>query len=111
MITVVNRGYCKKLLVCLPGQEHPEQFHRQKEETFHIIHGEVELTLDGASKTHRPGDVIIIEPETRHAFRSATGAVIEEISSTHFKDDSFYTDSSIMENKQRKTMLTYWMSE
>jgi D-lyxose ketol-isomerase len=55
--------------------------------------------------------VITIEPETRHAFRSATGAVIEEISSTHFKDDSFYTDSSIMENKQRKTMLTYWMSE
>jgi len=110
MITVVNRDYCKKLLVCLPGQEHPEQFHRQKEETFHIIHGEVELTLDGASKTYCPGDVITIEPETRHAFRSATGAVIEEISSTHFKNDSFYTDSGIMENKQRKTMLTYWMS-
>jgi N-acetylneuraminate synthase len=35
--------------------------------------------------------------------------VIEEISSTHFKEDSFYTDETIMKNKNRKTVLTYWM--
>jgi len=110
LLTVVNRDYCKKLLVTLPGQEHPEQYHNQKEETFHVLYGEIELVLDGQSRTCIPGDVITIEPGTRHAFSSKIGAVIEEISTTHFKDDSYYTDESITQNKQRKTILTYWMN-
>lgn len=109
LLTVVNRGYCKKLLVTLPGQSHPEQYHEYKEETFHILYGEVELTLDGKTTICHPGDVITVEPGVRHAFKSTTGAVIEEISTTHHKQDSFYTDPAIMANKQRKTLLTYWM--
>lgn len=110
MITVVNRGYCKKLLVSLPGQQHPEQYHNQKEETFHILYGEVELTLNGVTNTYRQGDVINVEPGVRHSFVSQTGSVIEEISSTHFKHDSFYTDDKINQNVNRKTVLTYWMN-
>jgi sialic acid synthase SpsE/mannose-6-phosphate isomerase-like protein (cupin superfamily) len=109
MLTIVNREYCKKLLVSLPGQKHPEQFHKQKEETFHVLYGTVEIDLDGKVQICRPGDIVTIEPETRHAFVSQDGAVIEEISSTHFLDDSFYTDERIAENKQRKTVLTHWM--
>jgi len=109
MLTVVNRGYCKKILVSLPGQKHPEQFHKLKEETFHVLYGEVELTLDGKTRICRSGDVVNVEPGVRHAFVSPTGAVLEEISSTHFKDDSFYTDEVIQKNKNRKTLLTYWM--
>ena len=33
MITVVNEEYCKKVLVMLPGQSHPEQYHKKKKET------------------------------------------------------------------------------
>ncbi len=109
LITVVNRGYCKKLLVSLPGQAHPEQYHKQKEETFHVLFGEVHLTLDGETRICRPGDVVTIEPGVRHAFTSPSGSVIEEISSTHFLNDSFYSDESINLNKDRKTLLTYWM--
>ncbi|MEY2633965.1 MAG: hypothetical protein RIR00_2619, partial [Pseudomonadota bacterium] len=109
LLTIVNRGYCKKLLVCLPGQRHPEQFHRQKEETFHILHGEVELTLNGQTQLCRAGEVVHIEPEVRHEFFSHGGAIIEEISSTHFANDSFYTDPAIHQNANRKTLLTYWM--
>lgn len=109
LITVVNRCYCKKLLVSLPGQSHPEQYHKQKEETFHVIYGEITLELDGVPRVCRPGDVITIEPGVRHAFKTEGGAVIEEISTTHIQNDSFYTDTAIMENKQRKSLLTYWM--
>lgn len=109
MITVVNRGYCKKLLVCLPNQAHPEQYHRQKEETFHVLHGQVHLRLNGELRICTPGDVVTVEPGVRHAFMSPTGAVMEEISSTHFSNDSFYTDEAIHLNKDRKTILTYWM--
>lgn len=110
MLTVVNRDYCKKLLVSLPGQFHPEQYHNQKEETFHVLHGELELQLDGKVQILGPGDVVTVMPGVRHAFRSATGAVVEEISSTHFKNDSFYTDESINKNPNRKSLLTYWMA-
>lgn len=110
LITVVNRDYCKKLLVTLPGQLHPEQYHKQKEETFHVLHGEVYLELDGKLQISRKGDVVTILPGVRHAFRSDTGAIIEEISSTHIKDDSYYTDPEIAKNINRKTHLTYWMS-
>ena len=110
MVTVVNRGYCKKLVVVLPGQKHPEQFHRRKEETFHVLHGDLVLKLDDEIRICRPGAVVTIAPGVRHAFESASGAVFEEISSTHFPDDSFYTDSDITENKNRKTTLRYWIA-
>ena len=109
MLTVVNRGYCKKLLVSLPDQHHPEQYHLKKEETFHVLYGEVHLYLNGEKRICVPGDVVNVEPGVRHAFTSPNGSIIEEISSTHFKDDSFYTDASITLNKNRKTLLTYWM--
>jgi hypothetical protein len=35
--------------------------------------------------------------------------VIEEISSTHIKDDSGYSDPAISRNDQRKTYVTNWM--
>jgi len=108
IINVVNRAYCKKLLVLLPGQHHPEQYHQQKEETFHILHGTVHVKLDGVESLAKPGDVLTVEREVRHEFWSDDGAVIEEISSTHLRDDSFYTDPAIMQNTSRKTQLTYF---
>lgn len=109
LITIVNRGYCKKLLVSLPGQTHPEQWHNEKEETFHVLCGEVHLQLNGQLRICNPGDVITVEPGVRHAFISPTGSIIEEISTTHNGADSFYTDEAINQNPFRKTVLTTWM--
>jgi len=110
MITVVNREYCKKLLLILPGQKHPEQYHKQKEETFHILYGDILLNLNGNVTTHQKGDIVVVEPGVKHSFTSKHGAVIEEISSTHYANDSYYTDPAILNNGHRKTSLTYWMS-
>lgn len=109
MLTVVNRSYCKKLLMLLPGQKHPEQYHQRKEETFHVLQGQLILELDGVERLCQPGDVVTVEPGVRHAFRSEDGAIIEELSSTHFLNDSFYTDEAINANRERKTLLSYWM--
>lgn len=108
ILNVVNRAYCKKLIVVLPGQRHPEQFHEKKEETFHLLHGTLAVKLDGVEREARAGDIFTVERGVRHEFSSPDGAIIEEISSTHFKDDSYYTDPAIAENKQRKTLLTYF---
>lgn len=108
MITVVNREYCKKLLIMLPGQEHPEQWHEVKEETFHVLHGNLTLWLDGAPNELAPGDVIVVERGVKHRFSSSDGCVIEEISTRHEGADSFYVDTSINSNPARKTFVRYW---
>ena len=88
MITTVNREYCKKILICLPGQSHPEQYHRIKEETFNVMHGDLTLTLDDKQILPGVGEVITIRPGQKHHFFSKEGAVLEEISTTHLRDDS-----------------------
>ena len=87
MITVVNREYCKKLIVMLPGQTHPEQHHEQKEETFVILHGSIQIWLDDKLTEARRGDVITVQRGVKHKFFSAEGVVFEEISSTHITND------------------------
>jgi quercetin dioxygenase-like cupin family protein len=109
ILNFVNREYCKKLIVMLPGQQHPEQFHKIKEETFHILFGDVDLTLDGQKRFCEAGEIVTIPREAKHAFSSRKGAVIEEISSKHYADDSYYCDPAVGANKRRKTLVTYWL--
>jgi len=111
MITVVNREYCKKLVIMLPGQTHPEQYHNLKEETFVILHGDIRFKSNGVLKVCLTGDVVTIHPGEKHEFSSTGGAVVEEISSTHTSDDSYYTDPTISQNKNRKTYLTHWIDD
>jgi len=107
-ITVVNEEYCKKLLFLLPNQLHPEQFHKTKKETFHVIFGSVQLTIDGVSVLLNPGETQTIEPGVRHIFTTQNGCIIEEISTTHVASDSFYIDKNIQKNLNRKTIVNFW---
>ncbi len=108
IINCINREYCKKLIILLPGQKHPIHYHKRKEETFHILYGDVAVNVAGGTFRNKNGELIVVERGKRHSFGSETGAVIEEISTTHYKDDSFYEDASILNNKNRKTGLTFW---
>ena len=109
LLTLVNRDYCKKLLICFQGQTHPEQYHKKKEETFCLLHGDLELIINNKKRNVSIGEVITIEPFEKHSFSSKNGAIIEEISSTHYVDDSFYSDEEINANRNRKTILTDWL--
>jgi quercetin dioxygenase-like cupin family protein len=109
VITVVNREYCKRVIVLLAGQTHPEQYHKQKDETYHILYGEIALTLDGVRAVKKANDVVVIPRGVRHGFSTGTGTVIEEVSSSYVQGDSFYADSTIEENPNRKTYVAYWM--
>ena len=106
----INREYCKKLLIVLPGQAHPLHHHKKKEETFHVLHGTLLLEIDGKQKILYPGDIEVIQRGVSHRFWSEEGAIFEEISSTHFNDDSFYSDHKInaMPREERKTILKNW---
>lgn len=110
IIECFNRDYCKKILIMLPGQKHPSHFHKKKEETFQVLHGILHVEVDGRERTLYPGDIQLVAQGVWHRFWSDTGAVFDEISSTHFNDDSFYQDKSInkLQRHERKTVVNNW---
>ncbi|PQO45678.1 sialic acid synthase [Blastopirellula marina] len=110
LITFVNREYCKKLIIQLPGQRHPAHYHKTKEETFVVLHGELELVVEGRQYTLYPGDMQLVQQGVWHEFWTETGVIFEEISSKHGLCDSFYEDKSInsMDADSRKTRVNQW---
>jgi sialic acid synthase SpsE/mannose-6-phosphate isomerase-like protein (cupin superfamily) len=108
LLTIINREYCKKVIVVLPGQKHPTHCHKTKDETLHVLHGNLTVTLNGVTKDYSVGEMIVVEPNAPHSFESVNGAVFEEISSTHLINDSFYSDPLIGGYSDRKTHITYW---
>ena len=109
IINLVNREYCKKLIVMLPGQRHPEHHHELKEETFLVLHGDISIDLEGVRKECVSGDLLVVERGVRHSFRTRQGVIMEEISSTHRKGDSYYSDPAIAPVDERKTQISYWL--
>lgn len=110
IVNVINREYCKKLVVVLPGQRHPNHRHQVKEETFQLLWGDLEITLGDKLHRMKPGDQLLVERGAWHSFHSRNGAIIEEISTTHIKGDSYYEDKAISSKDpiERKTVIESW---
>jgi N-acetylneuraminate synthase len=110
IINCINREYCKKIIVQLPGQKHPPHFHRRKEETFQVLYGELTVNVDGHLRTLRAGQTCLVQAGVWHSFWTDTGCIVEEISTTHYNDDSFYKDKRIasLDRWERKTKVNHW---
>lgn len=102
IIDVVNRDYCKKLIVQLPGQRHPAHRHAKKEETFQVISGTLRINLGGVEHVLMPGETQLVERGVMHSFWTDNGVIFEEISTTHIKGDSEYEDQSIPSDPTRR---------
>jgi len=108
LIHVINRIYSKIIVVMLPGQSYPRHSHKQKDETYHLLHGDLIVEADGVETKLKAGDVLSINHQTLHGFRTENGAVIEEVATTYIQGDSVYEDDSINLNSSRKTLLRFW---
>jgi sialic acid synthase SpsE/mannose-6-phosphate isomerase-like protein (cupin superfamily) len=112
IIDCINREYCKKILIMLAGQKHPNHYHVKKEEAFQILYGELTIEMEGRERILYPGDVLMVPRGAWHSFSANNkgNVIFEEISTTHYNDDSFYADPSInkMARKERKTRLVNW---
>lgn len=104
MIECINREYCKKVLIMMPGQKHPSHYHKQKEETFLVLYGSLDIACNGKAKHISRGESVVVERGVDHSFYSKEGCVFEEISTTHFGNDSFYKDAAKFVNP-RKTRV------
>lgn len=110
IINIVNREYCKKLIIVLPGQKHPRHLHKVKEETFQLLYGDLDVEINGQKNSMKPGDMKTVFRGQIHSFSSKAGAIFEEISTTHVKGDSYYQDKMIakLDLMERKTIIKEW---
>lgn len=110
IINIINREYCKKLLIILPGQKHPIHLHKVKEETFQLLYGDLTVDLEGKIINMKPGDIQTVLRGEKHSFTSTKGAIFEEVSTKHIKSDSYYEDPKIrsLDPIERKTILRNW---
>ncbi len=110
LITCVNRSYCKKLIIQLPGQRHPNHYHKTKEETFNVLSGVLHMSIEGRLRTLYPGDTILVQQGVWHEFWTDGGVIFEEISTTDAPNDSFYEDKEInrLARSARKTRVNQW---
>ena len=108
LVNIINRAYSKMLVVMFPGQSYPSHHHVQKDESYHLLFGDLTVEVDGQNQTLKAGDLLSINRGTVHSFSTKGGAVIEEIATTYIKGDSVYSDSAINLNQNRKIFLTFW---
>ncbi len=110
LVNLINREYAEKLLIQLPSQSHPLHHHKRKEETFRLLWGDAEVTLNDETIHLTPGDSVLVQRGDVHGFCTVGGAIIQEISTTHIVGDSYYEDRRISEldPMQRKTILESW---
>ena len=111
IINIINREYCKKNIIVLPGQRHPTHAHRIKEETFQVLYGDLKVEVDEQPpKVLHPGDMQTVLRGEYHSFSSVDGAIFEEVSTQHMKSDSYYKDPIVarLDPMERKTFLKKW---
>ncbi len=110
LFSIVNRSYCKKILICFPGQTNPLHMHKIKEETFQLLSGDLTIILENKKIQLKPSEIYLQVPNIMHSFTSKKGAIFEEISSTHRRGDSYYKDEEIakLDPMERKTIVNDW---
>jgi len=95
IIDCINRAYCKKLILQLPRQKYLYHYHKKKEETFQVLFGNLEIEVEGNRQILHAGDSMVIHYGEWHKFQTTNGVIFEEVSTTHFDDDSFYEDKFV----------------
>ncbi len=110
IIDCINRAYCKKLILQLPRQKYLYHYHKKKEETFQVLFGNLEIEVEGNRQILHAGDSMVIHYGEWHKFQTTNGVIFEEVSTTHFDDDSFYEDKFVakMPREERKTRVENW---
>ena len=110
IVNIINREYCKKIIVLLSGQINPTHMHKKKVETFQVLSGILNIKIDEKEISVKPGEIVTVERFEKHSFKTIGGCIFEEISTTHMRNDSFYDDDYINKTDpmSRKTILKDW---
>ena len=91
----IQAGYCGKYLFLFDGQRCPFHDHQQKHETFFVVKGKVQMTVDGNNRIMNEGDVLAMPPGQKHSFAGIGNALVLEISTPCHVNDNRFHDPAI----------------
>lgn len=87
--------YCGKLLTINRGAESSYHYHKQKEETFYCLYGQVGLTVEDQGYELNPfSSPKTIEAGEKHSFTGLMDSVLLEVSTPHSEDDVYRLSES-----------------
>jgi len=92
----LEAGYCGKYLFVFDGQMCPSHSHRTKHETFFLVHGCLEVVLNGRQLTLHPGEVLPVPPGHVHSFQGKGNALLLELSMPCHVNDNCFDDPRTM---------------
>lgn len=94
-IIVNNELYCLKKMTLNEGYQCSLHYHLEKDETFIIDSGIMNIEVDDKMKTLYDGDIVRIKPNQKHRFSALTNDVVFYEVSTHDNvEDSFRLEES-----------------
>lgn len=96
IVNDTENNYCGKFLFLFEGQRCPNHRHAKKDETFYIVRGELEMTVEGETRRMRSGDTLKLAPGREHTFAAVGGpALVLEVSLPSVPGDNFFADRRI----------------
>jgi mannose-6-phosphate isomerase-like protein (cupin superfamily) len=81
--------YCGKILNLKKGYRCSIHHHKNKDETFYIMSGEVLMEVNGKGKIMKKGEVQRIMPGEKHRFTGLASSKVIEFSTHHEESDSY----------------------
>ena len=90
-----NEKYCGKLLRFNPGALFSDHYHLEKDETWYVLEGKMEMyyynlqNADRITVTLNKGDVVHIPPGRPHQIRALEASTLVEVSTPHREEDSY----------------------
>jgi len=92
---IVNLKYCGKILTLKKGKKCSIHFHNEKDETFYVLSGKINLELFNKyailkkSIVLNKDDIYRIKPGVIHRFTGIEDSKIFEVSTTHKESDTY----------------------
>jgi len=102
---IINKEYSKILVMMFPNQKYPAHHHVKKNETYLILEGDLEVNIKNEIKYLKKGDMLSVNNNVIHSFKTKNGVIFEEIATEYIQGDSKYADHDLMD-KNRKTEIS-----
>ena len=103
--------YCGKLLYLKKGKRCSIHYHKNKDETFYLHSGRILMELWENNKSEErimeKGEVLRINPNTKHRFSGLENSLIIEISTHHEEEDSYRVSDQLSGDVPKEVMEKY----
>jgi quercetin dioxygenase-like cupin family protein len=95
IVNEVEHGYCAKYLFLFQNQRCPVHRHLSKHETFYVVKGRINLSVEHEDYVISEGEKKAVEPGMFHGFSAEEPTLILEVSMPSIIGDNEFRDAAL----------------